>query len=158
MSEEKVGTDVKTVDVKPEITAPAAEPAAAPAPAADAATTDAANGSSSKRPADEEAAMNDEAKPDLKRGKFDRNKGGNKKFQAREKHKEKGRARGQRQGGWKARKEIDEEAAMNAMAAGEAPAKKAEDGEEGNKEKRLPKKRAAVLLGYCGTGYSGMQM
>ncbi|KLT42722.1 pseudouridine synthase [Cutaneotrichosporon oleaginosum] len=39
----------------------------------------------------------------------------------------------------------------------EAPvAKTEEDGTP--KEKRLPKKRAAVLVGYCGTGYHGMQI
>lgn len=32
------------------------------------------------------------------------------------------------------------------------------DETDGPKEKRLPKKRAAVLVGYCGTGYHGMQM
>lgn len=166
MSEEKVAIDTKPVlDVQPEA---AAEPSAAPA-----AAPEASNGSGgSKRPAeDEEAAMNaDGDKPDNKRGKFFDSRGGKGgkgskgKFQQqqrekREKNKEKGRARGQRQGGWKARAEVDEEAAMNAAAAGgsTAPAKKeGDDGEE--KEKRLPKKRAAVLLGYCGTGYSGMQM
>lgn len=31
-------------------------------------------------------------------------------------------------------------------------------GEDGEGKKRLPKKKAAIMLGYCGTGYSGMQM
>lgn len=63
---------------------------------------------------------------------------------------------------------MSEEEMMNAMAGGSAatPTKKEgevegavkEEGEEGDKEKRLPKKRAAVLVGYCGTGYHGMQM
>ncbi|ORX37055.1 pseudouridine synthase [Kockovaella imperatae] len=30
--------------------------------------------------------------------------------------------------------------------------------ENGDKVKRLPKKKVAILLGYCGTGYSGMQI
>nr|XP_031858534.1 tRNA pseudouridine(38-40) synthase [Kwoniella shandongensis]KAA5525606.1 tRNA pseudouridine(38-40) synthase [Kwoniella shandongensis] len=40
------------------------------------------------------------------------------------------------------------------------PRKKEEGAEdtEGDGTKRLPKKRCAVLLGYCGTGYSGMQI
>lgn len=50
----------------------------------------------------------------------------------------------------------DEEAAQNGLLAPAAAAAEGEDGEA--KEKRLPKKRAAVMVGYCGTGYSGMQM
>ncbi|CEP62465.1 pseudouridine synthase PUS1 LALA0_S05e06260g [Lachancea lanzarotensis] len=33
----------------------------------------------------------------------------------------------------------------------------AEAGEQETKEKRLPKRKVAVMLGYCGTGYHGMQ-
>lgn len=125
---------------------------------------------STKRPVDdEEAMMNSDANPETKRGKFFDSRGGRgpgkggrnnwqeKKMQAREKNKEKGRQRGGRSGGWKARAEVDEEAALNGGSAAVDAAASAE-GEDGDKEKRLPKKRAAVLLGYCGTGYSGMQM
>jgi len=38
---------------------------------------------------------------------------------------------------------------------GEEPVE-VEDGEE--REKRLPKRKVAVLIGYCGTGLSGSQM
>lgn len=62
----------------------------------------------------------------------------------------------------------DEEAAMNAGGSS-APATAdgtpaAEDKKDrtknggGEASGRLPKRRAAVLVGYCGTGYSGMQM
>jgi tRNA pseudouridine38-40 synthase len=30
--------------------------------------------------------------------------------------------------------------------------------EEGEKEQRKPKRKVAVLIGYCGTGYRGMQL
>jgi len=30
--------------------------------------------------------------------------------------------------------------------------------EEAEKEERRPKKKVAVLIGYCGTGYRGMQL
>ena len=44
-------------------------------------------------------------------------------------------------------------------SASPRPVKEGEEGEEdGEGKKRLPKKTAAILLGYCGTGYSGMQM
>lgn len=33
-----------------------------------------------------------------------------------------------------------------------------ESREEGEKEERRPKKKVAVLIGYCGTGYRGMQL
>lgn len=30
--------------------------------------------------------------------------------------------------------------------------------EEGEKEARIPKRKVAVMMGYCGTGYQGMQV
>lgn len=44
----------------------------------------------------------------------------------------------------------------NAEAAGMKEG--VESREEGEKEERRPKKKVAVLIGYCGTGYRGMQL
>jgi len=33
-----------------------------------------------------------------------------------------------------------------------------EVGPDGEKRRKFPKRKVAVLLGYCGTGYQGMQM
>lgn len=43
----------------------------------------------------------------------------------------------------------------NAEAAG---VKEGVESREGEKEERRPKKKVAVLIGYCGTGYRGMQL
>lgn len=79
------------------------------------------------------------------------------------------RERGRERGRFPSKPVLNEEDAMNAegaatpaSTASAAEGKEATEGEEGEegavKEKRLPKKRAAVLVGYCGTGYHGMQM
>lgn len=87
------------------------------------------------------------------RGKpFGQRGGGYKGPNRGERMKDKGRERGRFPS--KPKKELNEEEMMNA----DAPVKKEVVAEDGEKEKRLPKKRAAVLVGYCGTGYHGMQM
>lgn len=103
----------------------------------------------------EESAMN-ASESDRKDRGYDRKggrggkggRGAKRKFDGRERNKQAGKARGGR--AWddaKPKVPKDEEAVANATPVPR------EDG-----EKRLPKKRAAVLVGYCGTGYSGMQM
>jgi tRNA pseudouridine38-40 synthase len=159
--------------------APVSAPAAVPTPAAAAAPAvtvkSEANDTTPAAPvkrerddaaASEEAAMNaGSSEAGAKRGRFDRkgNHGGPRKDgakghwqQKKEERKAKGREHGRRGKPWekKPKGPVDEEEAAN---AGSARPVKAE-GEEGDGERRLPKKRAAVLVGYCGTGYSGMQM
>ncbi|KAF9296980.1 tRNA pseudouridine synthase 1 [Linnemannia elongata] len=70
--------------------------------------------------------------------------------------------KGKREGGWAAGTRNAEDAAKAAAlaASGEASAEQtsttADDGEE--KEARIPKRKVALLMGYCGTGYQGMQV
>lgn len=49
-----------------------------------------------------------------------------------------------------------DEAKSGTQTPAEKPDRTKNGGGEGSG--RLPKRRAAVLVGYCGTGYSGMQM
>ncbi|BEJ17427.1 hypothetical protein CspHIS471_0608280 [Cutaneotrichosporon sp. HIS471] len=119
-----------------------------------------------KRPRTEEDSMNDArgSRGPNTRGKFQGRGGRGKSYGQRgggykgqnrgERMKDKGRDRG-RFPTKPAKKEMNEEDMMNA----ETETIKKEEVEDGEpKEKRLPKKRAAVLVGYCGTGYHGMQI
>lgn len=70
--------------------------------------------------------------------------------------------KGKREGGWAAGTRNAEDAAKAAAlaASGETSAEQtstaADDGEE--KEARIPKRKVALMMGYCGTGYQGMQV
>ncbi|KAG0290764.1 tRNA pseudouridine synthase 1, partial [Linnemannia gamsii] len=68
--------------------------------------------------------------------------------------------KGKREGGWAAGTRNAEDAAKAAaLASGEVTAEKtstADNDEE--KEARVPKRKVALLMGYCGTGYQGMQV
>ncbi|KAF9922695.1 tRNA pseudouridine synthase 1 [Linnemannia zychae] len=65
--------------------------------------------------------------------------------------------KGKRPEGWAAGSRNAEDAAKAAaLASGEATAEATENNEE--KEARIPKRKIALLMGYSGTGYQGMQV
>ncbi|KAF9098427.1 tRNA pseudouridine synthase 1 [Mortierella sp. AD031] len=69
--------------------------------------------------------------------------------------------KGKRTEGWAPGTRNAEDAAKKAAAleSGEASAEKAIDGDDNeDKEARIPKRKVALLMGYCGTGYQGMQV
>ncbi|KAG0374043.1 tRNA pseudouridine synthase 1 [Mortierella sp. AD032] len=68
--------------------------------------------------------------------------------------------KGKRTDGWAAGTRNAEDAAKAAaLASGEATAEQTSAaGDDEEKEARIPKRKVALLMGYCGTGYQGMQV
>ncbi|KAG0290561.1 tRNA pseudouridine synthase 1 [Dissophora globulifera] len=64
--------------------------------------------------------------------------------------------KGKKSGPWGPGTRNAEEAAKAAAVGSDAAAAVAEDDEE--KEARIPKRKVALMMGYCGTGYQGMQV
>lgn len=67
--------------------------------------------------------------------------------------------KGKRTDGWgnQSRNAQDAAAAAAAKAAAGEDNAAGDDNDE-NKEARIPKRKIALLMGYCGTGYQGMQV
>jgi len=65
--------------------------------------------------------------------------------------------KGKRTDGWGGQSRNAQDAAAAAAKAAAGEGNTAGDDDE-NKEARIPKRKIALLMGYCGTGYQGMQV